>query len=175
MATFSGALAGKARAAINTAKSLPEFPESGRIDPYHKYKFLIEIDGFVSAGFQKATGLKMNTDVVEYREGGEITTPHKSPGLTKFENITMERGYSDSLDMWNWARQVFSLSNGIVPDPEFRRNISIILLDRVNQEAKRWTIYRAWVGNYIGGDFDAMSSEVLIEQMEIVHEGFDMM
>lgn len=154
--------------------NMPQFSASGRVDPYKNFKFLVEIDGVVSAGFMKASGLKMTTDEVEYREGGDNVTPHKSPGQTKFDNLTFERGMSESLDLWNWASEIFSVAGESSCDPAFRRNISVILMDRCGMEAKRWSVYRAWPSAWETDDFDAMDSGIAIERLVITHEGFDL-
>lgn len=147
------------------------FAKTGRHDPYKKCKFLVEITGnmlFAKAGFQKVSGLKMTTEVTEYREGGDNNSVHKSPGLTKYEPITLERGMSEDLDMWDFAVKALEVEN-----PDFKAIITIKLQDtRTGKVVKTWEVSECWVSEYETGDFDAMSSDVMIERIVVQNEGF---
>lgn len=150
--------------------------DSSRYDPYKAYKFLMHVTGnmtFAKAGFQKISGLKMKTEVTEYREGGDDVTKIKTPGLVSFDPITCERGMSDDLDMFKWASKSYrpndsSSSN----DSDCRAQISITLQDRDGTSKKKWDILSGWVSDYETGDFDATSSNVMVEKMTIQHEGW---
>ncbi len=65
-----------------------------RNDPYGQFNFLIEIDGITRAGFSEVSGLTTDTNVIEYREGDEVTTVRKLAGLIKYTNIVLKRGYT---------------------------------------------------------------------------------
>ena len=152
-----------------------KFSDSRRYDPYKSFMFEVEISGnmvFARAGFQKVGGLKMTTDSVDYREGGDPTTVTKTPGLTKFDPITLERGMSEDLDMWEWACKIFSEDGTTVADTEARANVTIKLKDRAGAVVKTWIIPDAWVSEYNTGDFDAMGNNVMIEKITIQHQGF---
>ena len=49
-------------------------------------------DGRYVAGVSKVSALKRSTEVVEHREGGDLSSSRKSPGRTKYEAITLDRG-----------------------------------------------------------------------------------
>ncbi|MGY4293157.1 hypothetical protein ACVWXN_001252 [Bradyrhizobium sp. i1.4.4] len=63
-----------------------------RFDPYKNFKFRVKWDGRYVAGINKVSALKRTTEVVEHREGGDPSTGRKSPGRSKFEAITLDRG-----------------------------------------------------------------------------------
>lgn len=152
-----------------------KFADTQRHDPYLSYKFLVEITGnmvFAKAGFQRVTGLKMDVDVVEYREGGDPLTVTKAPGLAKFEPITLERGMSEDIDMWNWAIKVFSTSGDNSNSPSYKANMTIKLQDRNGTIVKQWNVPNSWVSGYETDDLDATASNVLIERLVVQHEGF---
>jgi phage tail-like protein len=69
-----------------------------RFDPYKEFKFRVKWDGHYVAGISKVSALKRTTEVIEHREGGNPNTSRKSPGLTKFEPITLERGVTHDLE-----------------------------------------------------------------------------
>lgn len=142
-------------------------------DPYRNYKFEVEVEGFTRAGFQKVTGLKRTTEVVEYREGAENETPHKLPGQTTFENVVLERGASDDEDFIGWSNTIYSVdqAEGAQGDDNFRRTIVIYLKNKAGQRVVKWTIYNAWPIDNGDADLDATANDVLIETMTLANEG----
>ena len=72
---------------------------SSRVDPWRSVRFLLEWDGLVQAGFSEVTVPDTSTDPIEYREGNEITTVRKIPGLTKYSNIVCKRGITNNLEL----------------------------------------------------------------------------
>ena len=137
-----------------------------RQDPYRNFNFLVEIDGVTQAGFSDVSGLGASTDPIEYREGGENTTVRKLPGLTKYTNITLKWGLTDSTELYDWFRQV-------VRGELRRKNGSIIVLDAQGQETLRWNFLNGWPTKWDGPAFSAKGNEVAIETLEIAHEGVE--
>ncbi len=134
-----------------------------RVDPYRNFSFLVEIDGITQAGFSECTGFGASTDPIEYREGGETKTVRKLPGLTKYTNVTLKWGLTDSKELYNWYRDVV---NGKIQ----RKNGSIILLDLEGQEKVRWNFFEAWPSKWDGPDFNAKGNDVAIETLELATE-----
>ena len=134
-----------------------------RVDPYRNFSFLVEIDGITQAGFSDCSGFGASTDPIEYREGGETKTVRKLPGLTKYTNITLKWGLTDSKELYNWYRDVV---NGKIE----RKSGSIILLDLEGNEKVRWNFFEAWPTKWDGPDFTAKGNDVAIETLELVHE-----
>ena len=134
-----------------------------RVDPYRGFNFLVEIDGITQAGFSDCSGFGASTDPIEYREGGETKTVRKLPGLTKYTNITLKWGLTDSKELYNWYRDVV---NGKIE----RKSGSIILLDLEGNEKVRWNFFEAWPTKWDGPDFTAKGNDVAIETLELVHE-----
>lgn len=138
-----------------------------RTDPYRNFRFRVEIDGITQAGFRECTFGDSTIDPVEYREGNEPTTVRKLSGLTKYGNITLKWGLTDSMDLFNWTKQVIDTgAQGA------RKNIAIILIDEAGDDKSRWDISQAWPTKYDPADFNATANEVAIETLEIAHEGF---
>ena len=81
-------------------------PAGQRKDPYRNFRYLVEIDGIVQAGFSEATIPDSTQDPIEYREGNEPPTVRKLPGLVKYGNVTLKWGITDSLDLYNWRKLV---------------------------------------------------------------------
>src|SRR5579872_4906611 len=102
-----------------------------RVDPYRDFRFLVEIDGIVQAGFSDCSGLGSSVDVIEYREGGDPTTVRKLPGRATYPDITLKWGVTDSRELYDW--HAAALKGDIQ-----RKNGSIILMDDKGQEKVRW-------------------------------------
>lgn len=134
-------------------------------DPYRSYNFLVEIDGITRAAFRECSGLDTSQSPIEYREGGDPLTVRKLPGLNSYSAITLSRGITaDPPELYSWRRQA---EVGNVQ----RVNGSIVLLNDQGAEVMRWNFREAWPSKWTGPSFNATSSEVAIEQLEIAHEG----
>jgi len=132
--------------------------------PHGKFRYKVEIDGLDAGGFSEVTGFDASIDVMEYREGDMVQTPMKIPGLKKYGNITLKQGLADSMVLYEW---IIAGVNGAVE----RKTITITLLDETEAPAASWQVINAWPTKYTAPDFNATSSEVAIETLEIAHEG----
>ena len=132
--------------------------------PYGKFRYRVEIDGLDAGGFSEVTGFDASIDVMEYREGDMVQTPYKIPGLKKYGNITLRKGLADTTVLYDW------ITAGIEGEVE-RKTLTITLLDQTESPVASWQIINAWPVKYTGPDFNATSSEVAIETLEVAHEG----
>ena len=131
---------------------------------YGRFRFKVEIDGLEAGGFSEVTGFDAPIDVMEYREGDMVQTPMKMPGLKKYGNITLRKGLADTTVLYDW------ITAGIEGEVE-RKTLTITLLDQTESPVASWQIINAWPVKYTGPDFNATSSEVAIETLEVAHEG----
>ena len=74
-----------------------------RQDPFRNFRFRLEIDGIQTAGFSEVSIGPTTTDVIDYREGTDPPHVRKLSGLTKFGNVTLKRGVTDSLELFKLA------------------------------------------------------------------------
>ena len=137
-----------------------------RKDPYHGFRFIVQIDGITRGGFRECSGLDSSQDPVEYREGNEPLRARKLPGLNKSSNISLKRGMTDDKDLWTWRKKAI---DGKVD----RKNGSIILMDDAGEEKIRWNYVDGWPTKWTGPTFNATANEVAIETMDIAHEGVE--
>lgn len=137
-----------------------------RKDPYHGFRFIVQIDGITRGGFRECSGLDSSQDPVEYREGNEPLRARKLPGLNKSSNISLKRGMTDDKDLWTWRKKAI---DGKVD----RKNGSIILMDDAGEEKIRWNFVDGWPTKWTGPTFNATANEVAIETMDIAHEGVE--
>ena len=140
---------------------------TSRIDPYAQYNFLVEIDGVARAGFTEVGGLTTEQDAIDYRDGNETATVRKLPGLRKYSNITLKRGFTQDKELWQWRKTTI---DGLTE----RRSGSIVLLDEARNEVLRWNFREGWIIKWEGPALKATANEIAIESLEIVHEGLEL-
>jgi phage tail-like protein len=135
-----------------------------RQDPYVNFRFLVELDGIVQAGFSDCSGFGSQVEVVEYREGGDPNTVRKRPGKVTYPDITLKWGVTDSTELVDW--HMAAVRNAIV-----RKNGSIILLaDDGTTEVGRWNFFAAWPSKWDGPDFSAKGNEIAINTLTVTCE-----
>lgn len=140
-------------------------PTGQRVDPYRNFSFLLEIDGIVQAGFSEATIPDSTSDVVEYREGNEAARVRKLPALTKYGNMTLKWGMTDSIELYEWRQQV---EDGKMKDA--RRSCAVIVNDEEGNPAGRIELTDAWPSKWDGPDMNAKGNDVAMETLEITFE-----
>ena len=148
-----------------------------RFDPYKNFKFRVKWDGRYVAGISKVGALKRSTEVVEHREGGDPSTGRKSPGRTKFEAITLERGVTHDLEFEQWANKVWNFGAGAgseVSLADFRKDIIIDVFNEAGQKVISYLVYNCWVSEYQAlPDLDANANAVAIQHIKLENEGFE--
>jgi len=148
-----------------------------RFDPYKNFKFRVMWDGRYVAGVSKVGALKRSTEVVEHREGGDPSTSRKSPGRTKYEPITLERGVTHDLEFEAWAGKVWRLGAGAgaeVSLADFRKDVIVDVFNEAGQKAVSYRIYRCWVSEYQSlPDLDANANAVAIQTLKLENEGWE--
>ncbi|HOU70112.1 MAG: phage tail protein [Methanothrix sp.] len=151
-----------------------------RYDPYKNFKFRVKWDGQYVAGVSKVSALKRTTEVVEHREGGDSSSSRKSPGRTKYEPITMERGVTHDLEFENWANRVWNYENAQAQNSEtevslkdFRKDLILDVFNEAGQKVISYKIFRCWVSEYQAlPDLDANANAVAIQTIKLENEGW---
>ncbi|WP_053374613.1 phage tail protein [Paenibacillus sp. FJAT-27812] len=135
-----------------------------RIDPYRNFRFRVEVEGLEQAGFSEVSGFEATFDVVEYREGNEVITPRKLPGLIKYGNISLKWGTTESMELYEWLQEC---AEGTIE----RKTITIIALDEEGEDVATWQVIEAWPVKYTAPTFNGTGNEVALELVEFAHEG----
>ena len=157
---------------------MTEFPANpSRLDPYKNFKFRIKWDGRFVAGVSRVSALIRTTEVLEWREGGDPSTPHKSPGISTFEAITLERGVTQDPSFEQWANKVWLLGaalGGEVSLADFRKDIILQLYNEAGQLVMAYNIYRCWVSEYQAlPELDANGPRIAIQKIVLQNEGWE--
>jgi phage tail-like protein len=155
-----------------------EFPVNPqRFDPYKNFKFRVKWDGRYVAGISHVSALRRSTEVIEHREGGDPSTPRKSPGRTVFDAITLERGVTQDTAFEDWANKVWQLGAGLgseVALADFRKDALLELMNEAGQVVLAYKIYRCWVSEYVAlPALNADSDAVAIQSIRLENEGWE--
>lgn len=148
-----------------------------RFDPYKNFKFRVKWDGRYVAGVSKVSALRRSTEVVEHREGGDPSTSRKSPGRTKYEAITLERGVTHDIEFEQWANKVWNFGAGAgseVSLADFRKDIIIEVFNEAGQKVIAYNVFRCWVSEFQAlPEFDANANAVAIQTLKLENEGWE--
>jgi phage tail-like protein len=134
-----------------------------RIDPYKRYRFLVEIEGIQQAAFAECSGLGSEIEVVEYREGGEGSPVRKMPGRVRYPDIVLKWGITDSRELYDWHLRII---NGTLD----RRDGSVVLRDDQGNDKVRWNFFGAWPSKWEGPTLNARGNEVAFEALTLTCE-----
>ena len=139
-----------------------------REDPLVAFKFGLEISGKLTGFFTSVGGIGSESEVVEHKIVSEKseTIIQKLPGRLNWTEVTLKRGVTSNIDIWNWRKLVV---DGKVADA--RTNCSIIAYDQTQKEIARWNFENAWPSKVVGPELDSSSTNYMIEDVTIVHEG----
>ena len=134
--------------------------------PFVKFHFNVEWGG-TNIGFAEVSGLKVSSEVIDYIDGANPEyTSLKMPGRTSYEKVTFKRGtFKSDNEFYTWW-------NTIKLNTVERRDITISLLDETHSPVVVWRLKNAWPTSVASTDLNAKNSEVAIETLEVVHEGF---
>lgn len=137
-------------------------------DPLQSFKFSLAVSGIpASVGFSKVGGMSREYEVIEYLENMFDYT-HKLPGREKVGEVTFERGmYAGDEVLWNAFKSIMSEGPGAT-----RRECTINVLDRWGNPRRTFQLAECWFSKFETGEFDASSSEVIIETLTMQFESF---
>jgi phage tail-like protein len=132
-----------------------------------RYTFTVEIEGTAAGMFREVSGLSVETEVVEYRDGS-TNDIRKLPGRTTWPDIVLKRGFTGNTELYDWAMTY--LRTGAV----VRRSGSIIMSDQSGNQIARWNFHNAWPVKWDGPTLDASGAEVAIETLVLAHDGLSL-
>lgn len=137
-------------------------------DPLIGFNFRLEIEGKLAGYFTEASGIGSEHEVVEHKivDKGGHEIVQKIPGRLKWQDVTLKRGITDKMDIWEWRKQV---EEGKMKDA--RAPVSIIMMDRNYEDVARWDFTNAWPSKVTGPSVKSDSNEFGVEEVTIVHEG----
>lgn len=141
--------------------------EAVREDPLVGFHFAVEVQGKINGYFTEVSGLGSESEIIEQK----VTTPagveivKKIPGRLKWGDITLKRGITSNMDLWEWRKEV---EEGQVNNA--RKNGSIVMFDQELTEVARWNFNNAWPVKITGPAPKSDSNEIVVEELVMAHE-----
>ncbi|WP_028046740.1 phage tail protein [Cellulomonas sp. URHE0023] len=118
------------------------------------------------ANFQSASGLSVEYDTEEYKEGGENRFTHKLPIRTKYADLVLKRGMLTGSDTVQWFLDAFR-ERIFMPKP-----VSVILMNEKGEPLRTWNVVHAVPKKWTVSDFNASESAVVVETLELTYQYF---
>jgi len=145
-----------------------------RVDPYRNFKFRIKIDNNYVAGLNKCSALKKTTEMVEWYESGDPSTPHRLPGKTKYDALTLSGGVTHDTTFEDWANLVNNFQgDASMSLKKFRKDIAVDVFNEEGQKVISYQVYRCWVSEYQAlPELDAAGNAVMISTIKLENEGW---
>jgi phage tail-like protein len=137
-----------------------------RQDPYPAFNYLIDIGKLTAGGFSEVSGLDVEVQPIDYRNGDEDFIARKLPGIKKVPNIVLKRGIIGDLELFKWLYQ------GMIGKVD-RREGAIVLRDEQRNEVMRWKFTRGWACKLAGPSLKGDGNAIAIESLEIAHESLE--
>lgn len=141
-------------------------PPGVRTDPYLDFRFHVQIDAIIVAGFSEVSGLEIEVGTEEYEEGGRNGFTYELPGRASHPHLELRKGLTQSRALVNWMRDVAS---GAVE----RKNVFVFLLDTNGLPKWGWQCRSAYPVRYSAPDLQADGGDVAVESLELAHQGLD--
>lgn len=138
-------------------------------DPILGQSFYLDIQGAVSGYFTQCNGLNSSNEVIVDKsvDNSGRTRIRKIPGPISYGNVTLSKGITSSLELWQW---IAAVAEGKIA--EQRKNGTISLVDPTGKVVASWEITAAWPVRVTGPSLNADGGKVGVEELELAIESF---
>ncbi|MBD1836281.1 phage tail protein [Cyanobacteria bacterium FACHB-472] len=155
---------------------MPKFTvNSERFDPYRNFKFKIKWDGQYVAGLSKCSAIKKTTESSTWYEAGDQSVPHKLPGKTTYDPITLSAGVTHDTAFEDWANLVNNYQGEAAMSlKNFRKDLTIEICNLQGTTVLAYNVFRCWVSEYQAiPELDAAGNAVMIQTIKLENEGWE--
>jgi phage tail-like protein len=150
-------------------------------------------------GFSVVSGLTVQNEMIAYREGGMNTHPHKMVGQSDYGPITLTKGvFAHQASLYKWQQFMHSWGQGGLNDEgstsgnnDYRCDVVVHIMDHpvsagsyaqpgssdsnptpAGAVKMGYKLFNCWPASFSMGDLNAGDSSIMIQQMVLNHEGF---
>ena len=116
--------------------------------------------------FQEVSGLNVDVEMEEIKEGGENRFVHQLPTRTKYSDLVLKRGILIDSGVTEWIKSG-------VEDFEYQPiNLLISLLNAEHIPLTSWHVTNAIPKKWEVSSFNAMNGEVVVETITLGYQYF---
>lgn len=116
--------------------------------------------------FQSVSGLSVEYDYENFKEGGENRFEHKLPVRTKYSDLVLKRGMLTDSEVLKWLLAAFQ-------NRELRAaDLNVILMNEQGDPLRAWNVSHAIPKKWSVSDFNAMENSYVVETMELTYRYF---
>lgn len=146
---------------------MPNAIDTEREDPVVSYLFALDVQGTIKGYFTECSGIGSETEIAEQKVVNEkgVQIVLKVPGRLKWGDITLKRGLTSAMDLWDWRKMV---EDGVVKGA--RKNGSIIMFNQELKPVAKWDFKNAWPSKISGPTPKSDGNDLSLEEITIVHE-----
>lgn len=146
---------------------MPEAIDTSREDPLVGFHFALEVQDQIAGYFTECSGIGSENEIITHNVVNEkgVEVVLKIPGRLKWGDITLKRGITTNLDLWDWRKLIEDGKVG-----EARRDGSVVMFDQTLTEVARWNFNQAWPAKISGPVPKAEGNEIVVEEITICHE-----
>ena len=141
-------------------------------EPIRSFRFLIRVDGGISAAFTDCSSLKTEMETLQARTGADLRGVRDyTPVLTRYAPVTLRRGVVGDCDFFDWVCSASAGSNTGPTGKDLRRTVEIVTINDQGLPGVVWTLTGAMPVGYEVSPLDGGRSEVLTESLTLVYTG----
>lgn len=141
------------------------------VDYYPPWAFHFRVEFGISKDkndvrFQMVSGLSVEYDTEEYKEGGENRFTHKLPVRTKYADLVLKRGMLTDSEVIKWFFRAFR-------DRQFEpTDLNIVLMNEKSEPLKTWQVSHAIPRKWQVSDLNSGENSLVIETLELTYRYF---
>jgi phage tail-like protein len=116
--------------------------------------------------FQTVSGLSVEYEYENYKEGGENRFEHKLPVRTKYADLVLKRGLLTDSKVTEWFLDAFQ--NRVFKPT----TITITLMNEKGEPLQTWNVKRAIPKKWLTSDLNSGDNAIVIETLELTYQYF---
>jgi phage tail-like protein len=135
---------------------------------FNGYRFLVTIEGIYNLLFTEFRLPSLQVDVERIQEGGQNAYIHQLPVRVNTGTVSLRHGLTRDMSLLNWYLDVMK---GDL-DKAYRQ-VTVALVDSMSVPVVVWSFRNAYPVKWSGPSLKTDSSEIAIEELELVYHGFE--
>ncbi|UBV44944.1 phage tail protein (plasmid) [Deinococcus taeanensis] len=148
-----------------TAAPLDTVPQKAAHRILSNHRYHVAIDGLEQAAFSEVSGLQIETETMDFIEGGVNDRVLRLPVRSKVGNLTLKRGVVAGQKLLEWHLNIVQGYMDV-------RNVTIIVYETSGTVLVRFELLQAYPVKWSGPQFTGNGDAVAVETLELAHAGF---